>query len=356
MKIFAHSATTLADTFLHAGYVSATPSGVAMQYPMIHDPQHTGHAVSLADAFSLTTTTVPMDEAAATGLMDVLSNPGPTVPAVLALVVVALAVRWLPRPRWTGAGAAVSAAMVLLLVGGMSCSYPRGYMEVTGFTHPSEMTFVMLNAVARDVLVRHHDDDAPFESIEDLDEHLSIPVDLLDDGMELALGAFPLDVWGNEIVLELQWLDNAMGVPTEPQYLLTSAGPDGVVETDDDITAHVVAQELVPTHDSDYVRRTYYLQRRDNVLWVTTRRAPSSATHQADWDGEDPGEELWPGYQSIPLDPELVATWWGLAYPFEDSLDCSEDVELIEAFYDTFVTPLDPQPMVVQYFDGVNVG
>lgn len=349
MKIFAQSATNLADTFLHAGYVSATPSGVALQYPTLHDPELTGHAVSFSEAFSLTTTTVPMEEAVTSGWLEVLGNSGPAAPALLALAAVALAVRLLPRRRL--ASATASGAIGLMLVGSLSCGYPRGYMEYTGFTYPSEVTFVVLNAVLRDALVQHHDDTFPFEDMADLAEHLSIPADQLGEGTQLALDTLPRDSWDTDIHLEPLPFEIANSEDIGYQYWLTSAGPDGAFETSDDITALVGPEELTSTAEMSYTRRTWYLQRLDGVLWVTTRRVPCSFAHQENWEDHDRGEELWEDYQSVPLEADFITTWLEIAYPYEDRGDVVANIEWVEAFYDTFVTPEDSQPVVVQVFD-----
>ena len=76
MRVFFSSVAQAADTFLHAGYVSGTPSGVVADHPSLQDPENLGYVTTLSEAFATTVIKVPVEQAAAAapGTIETLSS------------------------------------------------------------------------------------------------------------------------------------------------------------------------------------------------------------------------------------------------------------------------------------------
>jgi hypothetical protein len=339
MKIFAASATEAADTFLHAGYISAQPSAQILEYPTLADTADTGTAMSLEEAFRLA---APATNEAAVGLVPgLVETLGLAAPHLLGLAALVAAVALLAR--YARQVPAKASAMGAVLVLAACVEAPWEDIEPEETENPETYTSALLHTVVKEGLMDHHFTDGDVGSLADLADSVALPVDDLSESMAYVLETYGLDGWGNEMTLE---------APDEDHYEVVSAGPDGQPDTGDDISA------TFDVSDAYDVDRTFYLSRVAGVLWLTIRSGGESsnswgeeldgASHQSGDSGEYCFDEK---FYRVPLTETFLVENYEMYWGDDEERDWAAVVAELETFYAGFATETDPDPIVMQVFD-----
>ena len=260
MKILASSIQQAAETFLHAGYISAYPRTL---YP--HDYGNTSPRMELdvAEALRLQGETLAAVTTHDTTVAAAVAAPGswPTMLACVAALAGAVGLLYWLRTRWRGAalGRAVShgavAVMALAVVGGVHCGpeplptdQPWKDVALEVYADPAAATKVLLHGVIADGI---ENVGQPIDMLENIQNEVGLPVAKLTKGQAYALKTYGMDGWGKAFRLA-----EAGG-----KYTVTSAGADGAFDTSDDLSVSVV-QSDDSTWDSD--RKTYFVRKGDN--------------------------------------------------------------------------------------------
>jgi hypothetical protein len=346
MQLFGQSLKNLADAYLHAGYCSAPPAPLefAKGYPTLLDQTDTGYAVALDEAFRL----ADVGDAAAT------AATGPDVAVLIGAVGIAaalLGILWLRLPAWRGVewrrrlapATAAGLAVICACFSFPACdpteegsNIPWDGVEIREYADPWAALNVTAQALVADAATEYyHSGDwqnLDFELL-DFQDHVRLPTSHPTEGQEYAQTTYGLDGWGHEMRYDMN----------EHETSLSSAGPDGAWDTADDLTVHIeVLDRYTNTHWA------YYLVRLDGTLWLMTRREPDRNTH----DGIEACTGDYPDgtyYDGVALTQERLEVLFEI-YDSYDDYDWSEDIAGIQAFYDSFVTPENPEPVVFQYW------
>lgn len=343
MKIFATSLTEAADTFLHAGYISAAPSptDILGEYPTLWDTANTGYAVSLETALQLADTTGGEAMTVATA-----GGPGIGPWAALLGVAAAAALGW-AAARWWGparrrmalprAAVGPPALLAVLLAG--ACLAPWHDLEPRDYVDPEAATRVILGAIVRDALMVKAQSGPLPAGLAGLQGKVALPGGLDSDGVAYALQSYGWDGWARDI-------EYAKGSTTT----LTSAGADGEMGTSDDLTHEFEAGDVYTEN------RAYYLVRSDDVIWITIRLEPDREANTSDTWGSSAqagGSESKGGdtaaFDAVPLSTEVLTEYFG-EWGEDEQVDPETIVAEITAFYETHATGDDPHPVVVQLF------
>lgn len=341
MQIFAGSVRQAADTFLHAGYISAQPSSMALEYPPLLDTTDTGYAVSLDAAFRLSETAGA--DAAMTGWLAGWEGLIPALlPAMAALTTAIAAVLLLrmasDRARATARGFVAVALTGALSVGtlGACVGVPWEDVDPEDFDDPRVATVVLMYSVVKEALLIHHSEVGPAGSLAAVEDSVALPVAEPTDGVAYALAAYGRDGWANELQLE----DEAEGI-----YLISSGGEDGSVGGTDDLALQVDVADVYGPN------RTYYLKRDGDTLWLYIRAMPEAwGSNELDGAGDEAGYVFDDQFYAVPMTVEYLEQAWMSHDSFEVEIDWPTTVEAIESFYAGFVTQEDPEPLVVQIF------
>jgi len=336
MQVFASSVREVADTFLHAGYISAQPPAMAMEYPMFTDTAETGYAVTLNEAFSLADTASQEAAIAVPGLVESLGASWPHLLGVAGLALggalLLRAARHVPVP-------ARVPVLTLLLTGVILAGACDGIYEPPepeDAADPGIYTTALLYSVVKEGVAVALHSEGDVDELVDIVDHVALPVDELTEGMEYALAAPFRDGWAQDLTL------SSTDVST---FEVTSPGEDGEAGTADDLVATFDA------NDMGYEHRTYYLKRDGDTLWLLIR-ADASVESWNELDSQSGGEGEYrhdDRFYATPMDADyLSGDSYGDMHEIEDWGAVVAD---IEAFYETFVTEDDPDPVVVQVFD-----
>jgi hypothetical protein len=339
MQVFASSIREVADTFLHAGYISAQPPAMVMEYPMMADTSQTGYAVTLREAFQLAEPATEQAAMVAPGLTETLAAAGPHLLGIAGLALggalVLRGARHVPAPARVPALSLLFAGVILA----GACDGIYEPPDPEDASSPETYTTALLHSVVKEGIAAAHFADGEVKELVDIVDHAALPVAELTDGMEYALAAPFRDGWAQDLELS----STGVGV-----YEVSSPGADGERGTDDDLVVQV------DTTDMGYDLRTYYLSRDGDTLWLLIR-ADSSANSWGETDalsgvteGEYRHDDL---FYAVPLDAAFLDDHDSSYGENLSSDDWETVIEDIEAFYDTFVTEDDPTPVVVQVFD-----
>jgi hypothetical protein len=332
MHLFASSVSQAAETFLHAGYISAQPPAMAMEYPMLQDTADTGYAVTLENALQLSETASQQAAIAAGPVwFETFSAALPAVAGVAAVAALAaLALRhgprWIPRPA-----AALGTAVLALGVMVACVGNPWEDVPPADFEDPDSANLVLMHSLVKEGVVVHHHDIGTVTSLATIESQIALPVDDPTEAQQYALDAYGRDGWGNDFAF------SSLG---DGVYEVSSAGPDGELETDDDVLLEIdsgdVANDL----------RTYYLVQQSDALWVFIRTPPESYSNQ--WDSGSEGQPAFDDtFFGIPLTVEFLE---GNELSGDSgSGDWATAIAEIQAFYDSLATADDP--VVVQIYD-----
>ena len=106
------------------------------------------------------------------------------------------------------------------------------------------------------------------ETLANIQNEVGLPTNAPTEGEAYALQTYGIDGWGNELRLAIIENPDPYGASQEA-YEVTSAGADGVLDTEDDLSV-VVA----PTNDSDfdYGQRAWFVTEREGVHYVFFHR------------------------------------------------------------------------------------
>jgi len=339
MRVFATSVQQAADTFLHAGYISAQPPAMAMEYPTLTDTTHTGYAVSVEQAFRLADT-AGAESAMSAGLVEMLGGAAPHLLGATG-VAAGLWLLWRLSSRVVVPTRvpAMAAMMVGLWVFGACVTAPWEDIIPEDVADPDVYTTALLHSVVKEGISAHHFEDGTVDNLEAIAGHVALPVDQMSEDVQYVLDTYGLDGWGNEMELS---------IPEEDHYALTSAGADGEFDTDDDLVAEFDVSDM---YELD---RTYYLSQQGGTLWLFIR-ADGEASNSWQSDSLSGGEEgeyrFDERFYGIPLTEEYLTSGAESYGPgSHEGTDWEAVVAEIEAFYATFITGTDPNPVVVQVF------
>jgi hypothetical protein len=258
MKILASSIQQAADTFLHAGYISAYPRTL---YSYSYGQGSPRMELDVAEALRLQGETL----AAGTGgevtvaAAAVSSSGGwPTMLAGAAALAGAVALLYWLRTRWRGPALrrALSygavAMMALAVVGGVHCGpeplptdQPWKDVALKSYADPAAATRVLLHGVIADGI---ENVGQPIDMLENIQNEVGLPAATLTTGQAYALKTYGMDGWGKAFRLS----------EGGGKYTVTSAGADGAFDTSDDLSVSVVQSED-KTWDAN--RKTYFVRK-----------------------------------------------------------------------------------------------
>ncbi len=341
MQIFAGSVREAADSFLHAGYISAQPSSMALEYPTLVDTTDTGYAVSLDAAFRLSETAGA--DAAMTGWLGGLAGAWPALLPVLAIASTAVAAVLLARLAGERTRATARGLVALGLAGALSVGtlgacvgVPWEDVEPEDFDDPHVATLVLMYTVVKEALLVHHSEVGAPDSLAAVADSVALPVAEPADGVAYALAAYGRDGWANELVLDSK---------SDQVYVVSSGGEDGTVGGDDDLALEVDVEDVYGPN------RTYYLKRDGDTLWLYIRAMPEAwGSNELDGGGDEAGYVFDERFYAVPLTVEYLEQAWMSHDSYETEVDWPTTVTAIEAFYDGFVSVEDVEPLVVQIF------
>lgn len=213
---------------------------------------------------------------------------------------------------------------------------PWNNVDPEDYEDPDTATLVLMHSLLKEGLAVHHWDVGQVHNLASIEDQVAIPTKNLDEGLDYALASYGRDGWGHDFVLE-GGQDGA--------YTVTSSGPDGELETDDDVHMDLDASDV---YDHN---RTFYLTRRDGALWVVIR---ANAELSNSWDSESYGTEgeylVGEAFYGIPLSVEYLEANAGMA-GHDTEQDWGAVIGELTAFYEGFATEANPDPIVVQIFD-----
>ena len=338
MHVFASSVQQAADTFLHAGYISAQPPAMAMEYPTLLDTANTGYAVSIEQAFQLAESG-GAESAMTAGLVEMLGGAAPHLLGATGLAAgLWLLWRLSSRVIVPTRVPAMAVMMVGLWVFGACVTAPWEDIVPEDVADPDVYTTALLHSVVKEGISAHHFEDGTVDNLSAIADHVALPVDQASESVQYALDTYGLDGWGNEMELS---------IPEEDIYALTSAGADGEFDTDDDLIAEFDVTDMFE------LDRNYYLTQQDDALWLYIRAdGEASNSWQTDsLSGEEGGYRFDERFYGIPLTEEYLTSGAESYGPgAHEGTDWAVVVAEIEAFYATFITESDPNPVVVQVF------
>ena len=245
MKILASSIQQAADTFLHAGYISAYPRTLYnYAYGNTAPKLELDVAESLrlqGETLAAATTGDPTVAAAAVATSG--GWPGSMLLGVAALAgTVALLVWMRSRLRGTAfrglASYGATAAVALAAVGVFHCGgldplpteTPWKGVPLQKYADPSAATKVLLHGIIADGI---ENVGQPIEMLENIQNEVGLPVGKLTKGQAYALKTYGIDGWGKAFRLT-----DAGG-----KYTVTSAGADGTFDTSDDLSVSVTQSD-----------------------------------------------------------------------------------------------------------------
>ena len=234
MKILAGSLQTAADTFLHAGYISAYPRPY---YPHNYGYQTPKLELDMMEALRLKGEVLASgalpDGVVATAQAVAGGFSGPQL-LVAGLGLVGLGLAFKLRRDWRRALLPMLASVALLLIS-PSCGEteeplptvpPWQGKQVQAYENPELATKALLHGVVADALSSMGRE---VTSLANIQNEVGLPLASPGAGMKYALIHYGQDGWGKEMRL----------TRNGARYQVTSAGKDGKFDTSDDLKAQV---------------------------------------------------------------------------------------------------------------------
>jgi hypothetical protein len=259
MKVLAASIQQAADTFLHAGYISAHPRALGT-YAFPGGPPRV--ELDLAEARrlkgeSLSATIAAADWQQVAGALCFFG----------ALGAVVLVRRRLSGARrgLTTAAAVVLALLSLTLVGwkqtGPPAAAPWRGVARQSYADPAQATTALLHGLVADAVINHRSR-RRIRSLARVRHSVALPLPAskLTRGMKYALRTYGLDGWGRPFHISGSWRKG---------YRIRSAGADGKLDTADDRQLRV-RQAMGETWEA--TRHAFYLQKVGDRPAVLFRR------------------------------------------------------------------------------------
>ncbi len=240
MQLFAASVAEAAESFLHAGYISAYPR------TLMHLPSGEPKLqLDVTEALRLEGETLAAASQASDTTAAAITAAGPWFQVLLgaALVCGALLAWLLLRDR---VGAATrrwmpAVASLAVVVAFVACEAkislptvpPWQGVAVQKYANPQQATVALLNGIVADGIVNVG---AEIDSLANIQNEVGLPKKKLTQGETYALKTYGLDGWGKE--LRLAKTEAAKGEESA-KYAVTSAGADGAFDTADDVSLSV---------------------------------------------------------------------------------------------------------------------
>ena len=244
MKIIAASIQQAAETFLHAGYISA--------YPRTLSSYHYGHQaprmeLEVAEALRLKGEVLASVASTPDSLGLAAATASPKWPTLLLggallggtlLLLYTLLRRFPSMVPQLQARHAAAAMVALLALGVWRCGGPEPlpteapWKDVTlqQYHDPAAATRVLLHGIIADGIA---DVGQPIEMLENIQNEVGLPANQLTRGQAYALKTYGIDGWGKKFRLS-----EAGG-----KYTVTSAGADGAFDSADDISISVTQND-----------------------------------------------------------------------------------------------------------------
>jgi hypothetical protein len=254
MKILAASIARAADSFLHAGYISAYPRPLnEYSYPDSLPVEQ----LDVAESLRLQGETLASG-ATADPVSPIFAWHNLTTVALVAAAFGLLALLYLHRRRFAGllqpAGAWAAATMMMGLVllarcGGeelepLPTEAPWKGVVIQKYQDPEAATKVLLHGIIAEALASM---DREITTLPNIQNEVSLPAAQLTRGQQYALKTYGIDGWGRELRLD----------PTDEGYTVTSAGADGQFGTSDDRHVNVRKSD---NQSWDSRRRSFFLR------------------------------------------------------------------------------------------------
>jgi hypothetical protein len=247
MEILGASIQNNAGGFLHAGYISAYP------HPFSADllPTRLGQfQVNLADALALKgDTAVASATGSESGIIGLLHADWVTSLASLLLLIAMGAFVWAiknqrtPRLKLSTLGAMTLLLFLVTCEEPLPTKAPWEGVATQKYKDPALATRTIIYGLISPALANM---DRPISSLANLQDEVGIPAKALTPGQEHALKTYGRDGWGREF--NLANLDEG--------YRVTSSGPDGTFDNEDDIS--VLINEY-SNSDWDQARKAFFL-------------------------------------------------------------------------------------------------
>lgn len=287
MKLFGGSLLESADSFLHAGYISAYPRALeGSSYPLGADEgvsAVTTHQLDVVEALKLGSSSGQEAQAG-----DLLSSSisffsssngihlvlGALTVAGLALLLY-LARRQLAQQLSQRVPLFATMGLLALVMGTANCNKSTGPpaeapwegVEVRAYEDPEQATLAILHGLVAPALANI---DHKVETLAELQDEVALPTKEQSEGMAYALQTYGLDGYGREFALELEEKKDA-DEHTYWGYKVTSAGADGVLGTEDDMAAEAV--QTVNDHwGYNSLRNAYFLVKKEEKVNVLFHR------------------------------------------------------------------------------------
>ena len=349
MKLIAASIIDKVDTFLHAGYISAYPRPLyAEAYPVGDGGDipvaEIVHQLNLTEALRLESESLAAavpgggTDTALASLGNLGSSEMMIIGALAMTGVLALVYLLKDRFEWRTLGFAQAAcalfAMLVLLphcdeegVKPLPTDPPWEGVTLQNYANPQDATVAILHGIIVPAVANVGQG---VEILPNVQNEVGLPTTALTEGMEYALLTYGIDGWGNEFRLARSPFKDDDGHEFW-NYTVTSAGPDGVFDNDDDIEANF---DQAYNLGWGWHRNAFYLVKSGNEVQVAFHRWNNK---MFEYMNEDQAVEL--TGDSL-LDLFVTGDFWS-----------DETVTAINETFDEEADGLDYNPIVLQVFD-----
>ena len=247
MKLIGASITENIDTFLHAGYISAYPRPIEPSaYPVGSEETVAEKIIELDIQSALQLGHAAGDGGVADASSGIVHHSAGTGNLLIGLLTLTgfLVLYYLARKPSSAAilrpvlGAWAVCAMLLAVShckenDTLPTDPPWEGEAVREYLHPETATLAILHGIIRPAIVNIGQ---RVDVLANIQNEVGLPAKSLTEGEQYALRTYGLDGWGNPFSLSLIEKKDA-DEHTYWGYTVTSPGPDGTMDTDDDISA-----------------------------------------------------------------------------------------------------------------------
>lgn len=348
MKLIAASIIEKVDTFLHAGYISAYPRPLQAEAYPVGDggdipAAEIVHQLDLTEALRLeesVAAAVPGGgtDTALASLGNLGSSEMMIIGALAMTGVLALVYLLKDRFEWRTLGFAQAAcALFAMLVLLPHCDEesrplpddpPWAGVTLRDYANPQDATVAILHGIIVPAVANVGQG---VEILPNVQNEVGLPTTALTEGMEYALLTYGIDGWGKEFRLARSPFSDEDGHDFW-NYTVTSAGPDGVFDSGDDIAANFAQAN---NQDWGWHRNAFYLVKNGDDVQVAFHRWNNK---MFEYRNEDQALEL---TGDGLLDLFIRADFWS----------GDQIVTIINEAFDEEADGLDYNPIVLQVFD-----
>jgi len=328
MKVLAASIVQTAERFLHPGYISANPRPLeAYAYPDATPALQLDLAEALRLEGEALASAAPAGKAEAASAAVATAGLWPSVLWGLLAAALALAAWYLlrepDRRRWQVLPPAAALLAGLFVVGActddpepLPTHPPWEGVTLRAYANPEQATLALMHGVIADGIANVGQ---PIETLPNIQYEVGLPTRQLTEGQTYALQTYGIDGWGQEMRLA--------GGPSG--YQVTSAGPDGVFDTDDDLSMTVAQNN---DENWDMTPRAWFIAEHEGQKVLLFHRWTGELFRYADQSlaNSVTGSGLFDALAMAALEPNQVAT--------------------VTAAYDAVAQDVDHAPLVLQVF------